>query len=42
MVQNAIIYAVKHPRWGDAAPSVAFIKEGPYAVPVVTPASTNV
>ncbi len=39
MAQNAIIYAVKHPRWGGATPSVAFIKEGPYAVPVFTPAS---
>ena len=38
MVQNAIIYAVKHPRWGSATPSVAFIKEGPYAVPVPAPA----
>ncbi len=36
MVQNAIIYAVKHPRWGSADPSVAFIKEGPYAVPVLS------
>jgi lactate racemase len=34
MVQNAIIYAVRHPRWGSTKPSVAFIKEGPYAVPV--------
>jgi nickel-dependent lactate racemase len=33
MVQNALIYAVNHPRWNGSAPSVAFIKEGPYAVP---------
>jgi nickel-dependent lactate racemase len=33
MVQNAIVYAVNHPRWHGAIPSVAFIKEGPYAVP---------
>jgi nickel-dependent lactate racemase len=39
MVQNAIIYAVKHPRWGSTNASVAFIKEGPYAVPVRTPGS---
>jgi hypothetical protein len=34
MVQNAIIYAVKQPRWRSTKPSIAFIKEGPYAVPV--------
>ncbi len=39
MVQHAIIYAVRHPRWGGANPSVAFIREGPYAVPVRTPGS---
>jgi nickel-dependent lactate racemase len=33
MVQNALIYACHHPRWGKGTPSVAFIKEGPYAVP---------
>ena len=33
MVQNALCYAVNHPRWKGAEPSVAFIKEGPYAVP---------
>jgi hypothetical protein len=42
MAQNAIIYAVKHPRWGGADPSIAFIKEGPYAVPVRTPGSAKV
>ncbi|HSB68592.1 MAG TPA: nickel-dependent lactate racemase [Candidatus Methylomirabilis sp.] len=35
MVQNAVVFAVSHPRWGDYRPSMAFIKEGPYAVPVV-------
>jgi nickel-dependent lactate racemase len=35
MVQNAIVYAVSHPRWGGDPPSMAFIKEGPYAVPVL-------
>lgn len=34
MTQNALIYAVTHPRWGGGVPAVAFIKEGPYAVPV--------
>ena len=41
MVQNAIICAVTHPRWGSAPPSFAFIKEGPYAVPVHTLASAK-
>jgi len=41
MAQNAIIYAVKHPRWAGADPSIAFIKEGPYAVPVRTPRSAK-
>lgn len=36
MVQNAVIAAVRHPRWGAGEPSMAFIKEGPYAVPVRT------
>jgi nickel-dependent lactate racemase len=34
MLQNALIAAVHHPRWGGRSPSVAFIKEGPYAVPL--------
>jgi lactate racemase len=34
MTQNAVIAAVRHPRWGAGEPSMAFIKEGPYAVPV--------
>jgi nickel-dependent lactate racemase len=33
MVQNALIYAYHHPKWEGNAPSVAFIKEGPYAIP---------
>jgi nickel-dependent lactate racemase len=41
MVQNAIIFAVKHPRRGSTPPSVAFIKEGPYAVPVRMPGSAK-
>jgi hypothetical protein len=41
MLQNAIVYAVKSPRWKGAVPRVAFIKEGPYAVPVRTPAAAR-
>jgi len=37
MVQNALIGAVNHPRWNGFVPSVAFIKEGPYAVPICMP-----
>jgi len=37
MVQNALICAVNHPRWSGSIPSVAFIKEGPYAVPICIP-----
>jgi lactate racemase len=33
MVQNALVYAFHHPKWAGNVPSVAFIKEGPYAVP---------
>ena len=41
MLQNAVVYAVKSPRRKGAAPRVAFIKEGPYAVPVRTPAAVR-
>jgi lactate racemase len=34
MVQNALIWAVNRPRTSGSAPSVAFMKEGPYAVPI--------
>ena len=34
MVQNAIIYAVHHPRFAGHKPSIAYIEEGPYAVPM--------
>mgnify|MGYP005811430315 CR=1 FL=1 len=37
MVQNAITCAVHHPRWAGGAPTMAFIQEGPYAVPTRTP-----
>ncbi len=36
MVQNALVSAVRHPRWNGVRPSVAFIPEGPYAVPIVS------
>ncbi len=35
MVRNALVYACHHPKWGDRTPSVAFIVEGPYAIPCV-------
>lgn len=38
MVQSAVVFAVCHPRWGGYRPGMAFIKEGPYAVPVLKPA----
>jgi hypothetical protein len=41
MVQNAVIAAVRHPRWGAGEPSMAFIKEGPYAVPVRSSGRAN-
>ncbi|MBE0604365.1 MAG: DUF2088 domain-containing protein, partial [Deltaproteobacteria bacterium] len=42
MVQNALVYACNHPKWEGATPSVAFIKEGPYAVPFLRPSGGNV
>jgi nickel-dependent lactate racemase len=33
MVQNAVVACVHDPRWGGKRPSVAFVKEGPYAIP---------
>jgi nickel-dependent lactate racemase len=36
MLQNAVIYAVNHPRFGGRKPTLAFIEEGPYAVPMTT------
>jgi len=35
MFQNAVIYAVHHPRFDGRKPTIAFIDEGPYAIPVV-------
>jgi len=34
MFQNAVIYAVHHPRFDGRKPTVAFIQEGPYAIPI--------
>jgi hypothetical protein len=34
MLQNAVIYAVNHPRFNGKKPTMAFIEEGPYAVPM--------
>jgi len=34
MFQNAVIYAANHPRYGKRKPSMAFIEEGPYAIPL--------
>ncbi|MGD9287487.1 MAG: nickel-dependent lactate racemase [Desulfobacterales bacterium] len=34
MLQNAVIYAVNHPRFDGKKPTLAYIEEGPYAVPM--------
>jgi nickel-dependent lactate racemase len=34
MYQNAVIYAVHHPRFRGRKPSIACIAEGPYAIPI--------
>jgi len=34
MFQNAVIYALCHPRFGGEKPTIAFIAEGPYAIPM--------
>ena len=36
-LQNAIKYAVAHPHWAGKQPTIAFIEEGPYAIPLVKP-----
>jgi len=41
MVQNALLYACHHPKWDGRAPSVAYIKEGPYAIPLVRSAAND-
>jgi nickel-dependent lactate racemase len=34
MLQNAVIYAVNQPRFKGRKPTIAYIEEGPYAVPM--------
>jgi nickel-dependent lactate racemase len=34
MLQNSVIYAVNHPRFAGQIPTIAYIEEGPYAVPM--------
>ena len=34
MLQNSIIYAVNHPRFKGKKPTIAYIEEGPYAIPM--------
>jgi hypothetical protein len=34
MFQNAVIYAGHHPRFNGRKPTMAFIAEGPYAIPM--------
>lgn len=41
MVQNAVVHAVKSSRPEGTVPRVAFILEGPYAVPVRAPAAAR-
>jgi len=35
MFQNAVIYAVYHPKFDGRRPTIAFMAEGPYAIPIV-------
>jgi nickel-dependent lactate racemase len=35
MCQNAVIYAVHHPRFQGRKPTIAFVAEGPYAIPIL-------
>ena len=34
MLQNAVNYAVSHPKWAGRIPTIALVEEGPYAIPV--------
>jgi nickel-dependent lactate racemase len=34
MFQNAVIYAVNHPKFEGKRPTLAFVKEGPYGIPI--------
>ena len=33
MLQNAIKYAVSHPKWVSHIPTIAFVEDGPYVIP---------
>jgi len=33
MLQNAVKYAVSHPKWTGHIPTIAFVEDGPYAIP---------
>ena len=35
MLQNAVIYAVHHPKFDGGTPTMAFVEEGPYAIPML-------
>lgn len=35
MCQNAILYTVHYPRFQGREPTISFIAEGPYAIPIV-------
>jgi nickel-dependent lactate racemase len=34
MFQNSVIYAVNHPKFEGKRPTIAFVKEGPYGIPI--------
>lgn len=34
MFQNAVIFAATHPKFNGRTPTMAFIDEGPYAIPM--------
>lgn len=35
MLQNAVIYAAHHPKFKGRTPTMAFVEEGPYAIPML-------
>ena len=35
MLQNAVKYAVLHPKWAGRVPTIAFVEDGPYAIPQI-------
>ncbi len=34
MLQNAVKYVVSHPKWAGDIPTIAFVEDGPYAIPI--------